>query len=81
MSEKFKARGTNLPKTPFSLPSGVDGIRYLYEKEVSALIGFSKWKGRVAHRQDADGPNAVINPRVRLGTLPDGQLPLCEEGT
>jgi predicted DNA-binding transcriptional regulator AlpA len=41
LSEKFKARGTNSPDATSSLPPGVDGLRYLNEKEVAALIGFA----------------------------------------
>ena len=39
--KKFKSSATISPIAPSTLPPGLDGLRYLNEKEVAELIGFS----------------------------------------
>ena len=41
MKKEFKASGTTSPNASSTVPQGVDGLRYLNEKEVAAILGFS----------------------------------------
>ena len=41
MKKKFKSSVTTSPNAPSTLPPGFDGLRYLNEKEVATIIGFS----------------------------------------